>query len=838
MGSSPSGTQATVEREIVRRQQDLALAEKLAAEAEKAYKEKDYETAYVKYLQAVDLMAGGEANRSLYRRTLNRFSEVGVAYAEDLINNGRYAEAEKVAKTILLPRYNPSYKPAVQLLSNLEQPDYYNKTITPAFAAQRDEVNNLFKEAEGYYETGRYDLAIKRYNQILAIDPYNKAARMGLERVNKQQQIYYNSAYNETRSRMLWEVDQAWAQPVRKYDRAGRGIGGEEIGDIRGTERITAKLNRIIIPRIDLRDATVREAIEFLKQQSRNLDTTEDDPQQRGVNIVLNLDTGTPSAAAGVQDELPTVEGATEASVAASGDTRITLSLNQVPLGEAIRYLAQLASLKVKVEPFAVSIVPLSAASEDLITKKYKVPPGFIPQQQATNEPTAFAGSSSGEESKFRGRASARQYLESLGVTFPPGAAANYINSTSELIVKNTRDNIDLIDFLVDAALGVAPTQVNIESKFVEVTQNNLKELGFDWLLGPVAIGDNGVYGSGGTASPGMPINTSDYPFTNSAGTQPIGRHPVTGGLRSGSYAINPTSIEGVLAAQQVVSAGGTLAKAPGIFSFAGVFTNPQFQVVIRALNQKKGVDLMAAPSVTAKSGQNAVIRIVREFIYPTEFDPPQVPQSTDSATVVGVGTGGIPPQPIVVTPSIPSTFEKRDIGVTLNVTPVVGPDGYTIDLELTPEIVDFDGFINYGSPIYGVQFDPITGQPRTSNVPLTDNTINQPIFSTRRVTTNVSIWDGQTVALGGLIREDVQKVQDKVPLLGDIPLVGRAFRSDADQKIKRNLIIFVTAKIIDAEGNPLRGLPEEEEEVTPLGLPDEIAPPQMPPAKGASYGK
>ena len=67
---------------------------------------------------------------------------------------------------------------------------------------------------------------------------------------------------------------------------------------------------------------------------------------------------------------------------------------------------------------------------------------------------------------------------------------------------------------------------------------------------------------------------------------------------------------------------------APGIFGLGGVFTDPQFQVVIRALNQKKGVDLLSAPRVTTKSGQRAVIEIVREFRYPTQFQPPQIPQN------------------------------------------------------------------------------------------------------------------------------------------------------------------------------------------------------------------
>jgi general secretion pathway protein D len=75
----------------------------------------------------------------------------------------------------------------------------------------------------------------------------------------------------------------------------------------------------------------------------------------------------------------------------------------------------------------------------------------------------------------------------------------------------------------------------------------------------------------------------------------------------------------------------------------------------------------------------------------------------------------------------------------------------------------------------------------------ITPNVINQPIFSTRKVTTSVSVFDGQTVVLGGLMREDVQKVEDKVPLLGDIPLIGRLFRSSIDQHLKRNLVIFVS---------------------------------------------
>jgi general secretion pathway protein D len=89
---------------------------------------------------------------------------------------------------------------------------------------------------------------------------------------------------------------------------------------------------------------------------------------------------------------------------------------------------------------------------------------------------------------------------------------------------------------------------------------------------------------------------------------------------------------------------------------------------------------------------------------------------------------------------------------------------------------------------------------------------INQPIFSARKVTTSVSVWDGQTVVLGGLIREDVQKTEDRTPIIGDIPLVGRLFRTNVDQHIKRNLIIFVTARLVNPAGVPVNQLEEDEE--------------------------
>jgi general secretion pathway protein D len=220
----------------------------------------------------------------------------------------------------------------------------------------------------------------------------------------------------------------------------------------------------------------------------------------------------------------------------------------------------------------------------------------------------------------------------------------------------------------------------------------------------------------------------------------------------------------------------------------------------------------------------------VREFRYPTQFQPPQIPQSVGATGGVGLAGAGTTTA-IPVTPTTPTAFETRNTGVTLEVEPVVGPDGTTIDLNLVPQVVEFEGFINYGSPILAppssnTVLDPISGLARLltqQERELTPNVINQPIFSSRKITTSVSVWDGQTVVLGGLIREDVQKVEDRTPIIGDVPLVGRLFRNNVDQHIKRNLIIFVTARLVTPGGQPVNPT-EEEEEVA-----DQIVPPTLP---------
>jgi len=586
---SSGNAQDIADRTVARNEEDVSRAKAAMESGDLALKQRDYETAFAQYKAACDLLPESDATHELRREALNGLGAAACDLAEQRISEGRYEDAQNLCKAILDPAYDPNYHRAVVIEAHLEDPSYYNKTITPEFRGKVETVKNLFDEAKGYEDTAQWDRAYKTYDKILNLDPYNVAAREGQERVNGRRDEYSTEAYNETRSELLWELDNGWAMPVHKFGvRQTENFSPTET-DVRHTEYITNKLNRIIIPKIEFRDATVREAVDFLKEKSIQLDVEEPDPTKRGINIVLQLDTSgdmsapeaapaAPAAPAG--PSIPGLEPAPAANAlpaaapvaaASTGEAHITLSLSNIPLIEALKYICNLANLKLKIDPYAVEIVPPSVNTDELITKEYKVPAGFISTAPDTSGAGSAlsapatrgggeggAGDASGAGNNLAPRQSAMDYLTANGVQFPPGANAVYFPATSRLIVHNTAANIELVDAIVESVTPPVPIQVSIESKFVEIQQQNSKELSMNVLLGQFNIpGQHNIFASAGTTGNGTPTTSSDYPLpypTNGA----LQEQPLGSGLRSGSYAISADAIDALL----FPSAAGT-AVAP-----------------------------------------------------------------------------------------------------------------------------------------------------------------------------------------------------------------------------------------------------------------------------------
>ena len=807
------GLGGLAQREMLRRQEAVIEGDRLLEEGREAYAKGDYQMAVDKYRQALDRVPAAPLLEDRRAVITQHLVDGSVALSHQYRKVGKYEEARALLEYVLKPDVDPDNVAARCALDQLDDPIRTNPALTYEHSQNVDKVRRSLYMGEGNFNLGKYDAAKRDFENVLRIDPHNTAARRWLERVASAKSDYYKAAYDHTRAELLMQVDQAWELSIPVEAPAVVATGTTTQGDRSGVAYITEKLRRIVIPVIDFEDTSVEEALDFLRLRSNELDTTELDPTKKGINFVVRR----PRAEAGA----PATGDATAPALGANSDPgaqRIKqLRLRNVPLSVALQYIADATRLRAKVDDFAVTLVPLSETGEDFFTRTFRVPPDFQNSLQADSggtgggaeaDPFADSSASTGNRATLSTRKPILELLKEKQIRFPEGSSA-VLSSSGTLLVTNTPSELDKIEQLVEAFANKVPKQVKITTKFVEVSQENTDELGFDWVVTPFGLGSTPLFLGGGTVGNGTARTNTDFispvggttldsiPSTAATNVTDI----VTASNRSGDAAISRNSIDAILNNPDRSSQNANV--APGIMALTGIFSDGQIQMVMRGLAQKKGTDLMTAPSVTAKSGQKATIEIIREFIYPTEYEPPELPNAVGSSFLDTGGLGGGSASTFPVTPATPTAFETRNTGVTLEIEPTIADNDLVIDLRFVPEIVEFEGFINYGSPIQS------TGSDRLGNVipiTITENRIEMPVFSSRRVNTQLAIYDGYTVAVGGLMREDVQNVEDKVPILGDIPVIGRLFQTKAENRIKSNLIIFVTAQIIDATGRPLRG--------------------------------
>jgi type II secretory pathway component GspD/PulD (secretin) len=166
--------------------------------------------------------------------------------------------------------------------------------------------------------------------------------------------------------------------------------------------------------------------------------------------------------------------------------------------------------------------------------------------------------------------------------------------------------------------------------------------------------------------------------------------------------------------------------------------SSKEFQIFVRKMSQRKGADILTSPTATAFEGQLATIEVTRDFIHP---DPAQ------SSKLIKDKTG------------VTQFFRARSYD-----------GGKTYRLNVLTEVKEF------------IRFQKLT------------NSTEQPIFQTRRLGDTVTLAAGQTILFSGLVSEKQQSVEDKVPFLGSIPLLGRAFTTKSTETLRSELILAVTA--------------------------------------------
>ena len=782
------------DREVQRRQAQVQEAQAQWSEASLLSQKGQNEAATRLLFKTHEALPESPLSASLKSQILLSLADASCAWAEELLAQGRKADALRVLDAVLAPSVSPGNPQVTKLRDQANDPERHPPALTPEHIANVKRVEQLLILAGSAMDLGDYDRAIANYQSALTLDRYNVAARRGFEKVEQLRARYFEAARDHKRAKVLGEISGLWEDQVPPSTDVTAFLSGSgDTGSVtRGKrERLQQKLITIRVPKLQFSGAALDEVVEFIRLTTRNID-----PEGTGISLVVNVDAETRARS-------------------------ISLDLVDVPVEELLRYVTQMTGTAYRVEENAVVITSLSDKSTSLTTKQYRVPPDFIQKGEvggaAPSADPFAAAPAAGAGGLLVRRMGAKEFLESRGVTFPEGASASYAAGSSTLIVRNTADNLGLVDTLVEMSVGAAPKQVLITVKMIEIGQQDFAELGTDIGIGASNTpGSERLFISGATTGTDFKAQGSGSNTTAVNGFDgPIPPLPLTtAGLRSSGAILGVPGIDELLN-QNNSDLPGVNSVSPSQFALRGVFTDPQFDIILRALKQKKGFDVLTVPSIVAKSGQKASIHTVREFPYPTEFDPPQIPQNVGgSSSSVGTflngtlisgvssSTSGAP-----IVPSTPTNFEVKELGMILEVEPNISADGRTIEISLAPNFTEFEGFIDYGSDIQnsvGTTTSTFNFGVSTFSAPPSytqANDILQPVFRKNSLNTSVTVYDGSTIALGGVIEERRSDFSDKVPVLGDIPLIGRLWQSKMSKTTKKNVMFFVTVTVVDPAG-------------------------------------
>lgn len=364
---------------------------------------------------------------------------------------------------------------------------------------------------------------------------------------------------------------------------------------------------------------------------------------------------------------------------------------------------------------------------------------------------------------------------------------------SNSLVITERPTRISRIRPIIET-LDKATDQVMIESKFVEVTNRDVRNIGVNWSsLANYGVSVNNIVGSvdrnrGQTRSDGVD-QTNGTTSSNTSGTTTSNSTTGTSTQTNGATNSNTvTSTNGTPTATGTTGTTATLnnsttntvtnavtgAVTNGVTNalnflnnvtntgdtarnVSALFNADEFQLILSALQTQNQVKIVSNPTIVTLNNTEATINVGSE-------DP--IPNYTYNQERGSFEVSG---------------FNYKPIGIILRVTPQVNAAGF-IKLTLAPEVSQKNGETTFGGA----------------------GGATIPIIATRKATTTVSLKDGYTMGIGGLLTTQRTGGQTKVPVLGSVPFLGRLFRSDTKNDETTNLIIFITAKTINSEGAPL----------------------------------
>ncbi|MBN2163008.1 MAG: hypothetical protein JXR25_00870 [Pontiellaceae bacterium] len=663
------------------------------------------------------------------------------------------------------------------------------ETAAAVPVATATSVDGLIAKGKELYGEKDFNQARVNFEAALAVDPYDKEAMKMLRKTAEKIAAYEKVKLESVRSASLTDIGAAWTpdfadslQAVNERDtNTVQPVPVEVI-------KMTDYLKSVQIPSLDFRDANIKDVVLFLTETCRRMDS-----KGKGINmILLGLD---------ASDSMGTDEG-----------NNITISIRDLSLFDSLQVITEMASLKFTVEANMILIMPVNyVRSVELATETFTVVPEVGEElasmagggDSGDTMDDLFGGGDSSSMSSDSGPTDVSSYFSI--VSWPKNSKAVYYPNFRKLIVQNTKENLaavkEIVKDLEETAIARRSSQVQIEAKFVEFAEGNLAELGFDWTVN----GSGNVAGFKLAGASDFETYVPGYGYvgsvkttylktdgTSATYTQDSGN--ILASMNSGTSYLYSSPTSGARLVEKGQSLFGGVARTAdsafddvtaGILASMGgnpasmLFSDGTLDLQINAMEQNGTADILSCPKVTTQSGYEAVIRVTEIHRYPQDWD---VETGQRTAPVVK-----------------PQDWEDFDLGVVLRVTPEVDTENNTIKLELNPEIRTFKGFDGYH--VADNAYDAGTTYNEEVRGDGTELFAEMPFFETRSVQTRVTVADGSTVMMGGLVDETTETFRDQVPILGDIPYIGRLFRTEGSRSSKKNLVIFVKATQVDEMG-------------------------------------
>jgi tetratricopeptide (TPR) repeat protein len=692
--------------------------------------------------------------------------------------------------------------------SRLKNAFAYNPTAPQTENKTEREINALMVEGRELYRRGEYKHALESFKEVIQLDPYHITARRYIKECQESLMKITLDDFDIVKRERLQEVERSWLlkpHGERELEEAGEQTSATV------ARPIDTHVQQVVAA-VRFTEAPVADVLDVLYQES--------DPK---VSIVFDA-----AARKKLEDE---------------NQDKITLQLNNVPLLDVIRYICNAKGLTYRVDETAVII--MGKESMRLRTKVFQLSRGLdIDVGEESSSPSAKAVA----------------LKKKLGIPAVEGSSITFDARRNRLTMRDTDANLKIIeDFL--ARYDKTPFQVQIEARFVTINNDDMSQLVFRHFL-TKNYSWNG-WGGGrydnryNLAAPNLQreltpglryirsymdessyfpaLSSYEIPVPTSSGNDyddylktvalrpqqpPFGALGVNGAetlyasilqqqaqvaayqrdadavLRARNQ-FPPTSPEYVqLDSEYTSNALPVLANATAnlqraiqqfnvlnyqdkvandglgkVFDMQGVLGPAEWRTVIYALDNAEGVHTIFAPKVTVKTGQKAEIKDIIKVRYNTEIDDAEDPE-------IEVGDYYTYISEYAVTPK---NWEEREYGTSLKVTPNVQADEKTIELDLIPEVSDLVSWRQFVSS--------------------RNNVFELPQFFVQSVRTVVRVNDGDTVVMGGLMTDQLIRTDDKTPIIGDLPLIGRFWRSQTEVARKANLMIFVNAKLIDPSG-------------------------------------